>query len=68
MKYLSNIIKEFEKLPHKGYVCRSPKNEPTDSYFYLERYLAKFMMRSDCFNFHVDLVNTEMTGVQPIMI
>ena len=35
MKDLSNIIKEFEKLPYKGYVRKSTNHEPTDSYFYL---------------------------------
>ena len=34
-KYLSNIIREFEKLPYKSYEKKSPKHEPTDSYFYL---------------------------------
>ena len=33
MKDLSMIIKEFEKLPYKGYVWKRPKHEPTDSYF-----------------------------------
>ena len=35
MKYLSNIINEFERLPYKGYVRKRPKHEPTDSHFYL---------------------------------
>ena len=35
IKYLSKIIKEFEKLPYKGYVHNRPKHEPTTSYFYL---------------------------------
>ena len=34
MKYLPKIIKEFEKLPYKGYVWKRPKHEPTNSYFY----------------------------------
>ena len=58
MKYLSNIIREFEKLTYKNYERRGPKHEPTDSYFYLERHLAKFMMRSDALNSHVYLVKT----------
>ena len=37
MKDLSKIIKDFEKYPHMGYVRNRPKNEPTDSYFCLER-------------------------------
>ena len=32
MKDLSNIIKEFEKLPYKGYVRKRLKHEPADSY------------------------------------
>ena len=35
MKYLSEIIKESEKLPYEGYVQKRPKHEPTDIYFYL---------------------------------
>ena len=35
MKDISKIIKEFEKLPYKGYVHNRPKHEPTTSYFYL---------------------------------
>ena len=33
MKYHSKIIKEFEKSPYKGYASKSPKHEPTYSYF-----------------------------------
>ena len=33
MKDFSKIIKEFGKLPYKGYVWKRPKNEPPDSYF-----------------------------------
>ena len=62
MKYLSNIIKYFEKLPYNGYVRKRPKHEPTDSYFYLARHLVKCMMIADAFNFHVDPVRTEITG------
>ena len=29
------IIRDFEKLPYKNYESRSPKHEPTDSYFCL---------------------------------
>ena len=31
MKDPSKIIKEFGKLPNKGYVRKRPKNEPTGS-------------------------------------
>ena len=41
IKDLSKIIREFLRLPYKGYVRKSPKHEPTDSYFYLARQLAK---------------------------
>ena len=34
-KDLSNIIKDFEKLPYEIYEKDRPKHEPTDSYFYL---------------------------------
>ena len=37
MNDLSKIIKEFEKLPYKSYVCKMTKHEPTASYFYLAR-------------------------------
>ena len=46
MKYLSNIIKEFEKLPYKGYVRKRPKQEPTDSYVYLERELPGILPKT----------------------
>ena len=64
MKDISNIIKEFQKLPFKGYVCNSPKHEPTNSYFYLARHLEKCMMRSDYLNWHIDPVRTEMSCTQ----
>ena len=50
---LSNIIRDFDKLPYKHYEMRRQKNEPTDSYFYPEIQLAKFMMRTDALNSHV---------------
>ena len=31
MKDLSKIIKEYEKLPYKGYMWKRPNHEPTDS-------------------------------------
>ena len=68
MKDLSKIIKEFEKLPYKGYVRKRTKHEPTDSYFYLTRYIVTCMMISDALNFHVEPVNTEMTGMKDILI
>ena len=68
MKYLSKIIREFEKLPYKSYERRRPKHEPTDSYFYLAGQLAKCMMRADDLSSHVYLVITEMYGKKQIPI
>ena len=61
-KDLSKIIREFEKLPYESYDKKRPKHEPTDSYFYLARKIAKFMMRSDALNSHVYPVRTKMTA------
>ena len=58
MKDISKNIKEFEKFPYNGYVQKSPKYEPTDSYFYLKIQLAKCIMRADEFNLHVAHVRT----------
>ena len=58
MKDVSMIIKEFEKLPYKSYVRKSPKHEPTDSYFYLERHISKCMVIAGALNSHVDPVGT----------
>ena len=55
-KYLSKIIREFEKLTYESYEKKRPKHEPTDSYFYLARHLVKCMMRADAFKSHVYLV------------
>ena len=41
IKNISNIIKEFGKLPYEGYVRKRSKYIPTDSYFYIVRQLAK---------------------------
>ena len=68
MTYLSNIIKEFEKLPYKGYVQNRPKHEPTDSYFYISRQIANCMMRDYYFNSHVGTVRIEITGTKQILI
>ena len=45
-----------------------PKHEPTEIYFYLERQLAKCMMRDDAFNFHVEPLRAEITYMQHILI
>ena len=39
-----------------------PKHEPTDSYFYLARQLAKCMMISDKLNWHNHVGYTEITN------
>ena len=61
-KYLSKIIRDFDKLLYKIYENKRPKHEPTDSYFYLESHFAKCMMRSDALNSYVYPVRTEMTA------
>ena len=59
---------EFEKSPYKIYERGEGNHEPTDSYFYLARQLAKFMMRADALNLHVYPVSTEITGTKQIPI
>ena len=49
----SKIIRKFEKLSYKSYERKRPKNEPTDSYFYLARQLAKCMVIFDALKLHV---------------
>ena len=68
MKDISKIIKEFENLPYKVYVHNRTKHEPTDSYFYLARQIAKCIMRAYAFNFHVEPVRTEITATQHIPV
>ena len=64
MKNLSKIVTEFEKLPYKSYEGRSPKHEPTDSYFYPAIHLVNCIMRADSLNSHLYPVGTEMTGTK----
>ena len=52
-KYLSKVIRKFEKLPYEIYERKRPKHEPTESSFYLARQLAKCMMRVDSLKSHV---------------
>ena len=68
MKDISKILENFEKLSYKGYVRKSPKQEPNYSYFYLSKQPAKCAIISDVFNLHVDPVRTEMTVTQQIPI
>ena len=56
------IIKEFEKIGKLPYEKKRPKHEPTDSYFYLARQLAKFMVRYDKLNRHNHGGFTKMTA------
>ena len=65
---LSKIIKEFDKLPYKGYKRKRTKHEPPDSYFYPAIQLAKCMIRADALNSHVYPVITEMTAKKWILI
>ena len=65
-KYISKIIRGFEKLSYKSYERNRTKHEPTDSYFYLAIQLAKCMMRSDTLNLHVYPVRTDMTATKYI--
>ena len=68
MRDLLKIIRELEKLPYKSYDRRSTEHDPTDSYFYLERQLAKCIMRDDSLNLDNYPTETEMAGVKQIPI
>ena len=46
LKDLYTIIKEFKDLPYEGYARNRSTHIPTDSYFYLEINVEKFMMRN----------------------
>ena len=50
---ISNIVRDFEKLPYEIYERKRPKHDLNGSYFYLARQLTKFMMRADALNSHV---------------
>ena len=56
------MIKEFEKIGKVSYVKRTPKNEPTPSYYHLVRKLTKCMMISDEQNRHVHSSYAEDTA------
>ena len=53
MKELSNKIKEFGKIVKVPYLKRTPKHEPTSSYFHLVVCLGECMMRCGENNHHV---------------
>ena len=65
LKDISKIILEFEDFPYEVYVRKKSKNEPNNSYFYLERHLAKCMTR---FNMRVGPVRTKRTNTQKMNI
>ena len=44
IKDVSNIIKEFKDVPYGGYLRKRFIHMPTDSYFCLEKQLAKCMV------------------------
>ena len=48
---------------YKSYDKKRPKHEPTESYFYLARQLAKCMVRADSLNSHGYPVRTEMNDL-----
>ena len=60
MKDISKIIKDFEKLPFKGYVRKRLKHKPTDGFFYLKIQLTECMTREDALNLHVDPVKQKL--------
>ena len=64
MKDLFKIIREYEKLPYESYERKRPKHQPTNSYFYLARQIAKCTMRADALNSHVYPVGTEITATE----
>ena len=66
-KYLSKIVREFEKLTYESDDKKRPKHEPTDSYFYLARQLAKYIMRYDAINSENYPIRTEMTATKQIL-
>ena len=57
-KVLSMIFSEFEKILYESYERKRPKNEPTDSYFYLSRQLVNCIMIADSLNSHIYPVRT----------
>ena len=62
-KDLSNIIKDFEIFYKLPYEKKSPKHEPTESYFFLSKHLAKCLMISKNLNWHDHGGYTEMTAM-----
>ena len=52
-KYLSKIIKDFEKIGKVPYVKRILKHEPTSSYYHLVECIADCMLIFDEYNHHM---------------
>ena len=61
LKYLSRIIKKFQKLPYEGYVQKRSKHESTDSYFNIVIQLDNCMMR---LNLHIGPVKTQRANMK----
>ena len=61
-KDLSTIIKEVENIGKLPIEMKTPKHEPTHSYFYIVRQLAKCMMKSEKLNRHDHISYTEETA------
>ena len=61
-KDIYRIIKDFEKIEKLPYEKKSPKHEPTESYFHQARQIEKCMMRSDNLNWYDHGGYTEMTN------
>ena len=61
-KDISKIIRDFEKFERLSYEKKSPKHEPTESYFHLARQIANCMMRSDNLNWYNHGGYKEMTA------
>ena len=55
---LLGSLRNLAKVPYEN---NRPKHEPTDSYFYIARQLAKCMMRYDTLNWHGYGGHTKMT-------
>ena len=68
MEDLSKIIREFEKSPYNIYENNRTKHEPTNSYFYLARYLVECMLRAYSLHSQVYSVRIEMNVTKHIMI
>ena len=64
LKYLSKIVNEFKDVPYEGYVRKISKYMHTDSYFYIARNLAEFMMSKKSMSNSGGLVRTQNMSTQ----